>query len=122
MQGMGVILDNIHLRGMLLKFPMEYTTIRARVTNKDCVLKCCSYTYVTAAGLGALLPVSTLGPYGFAYRYGHGAGHNDDSVWDGYRIPISIVGGHALASPKGGGPCSLGTCSNYLIATHLACQ
>ena len=79
-----------------------------------------SIVCVTAAGLGALLPVSTLGPYGVAHWYGPGAGRNNDSVQDGYTIPISTVGTHALTSPKGGGPCSFGT-RNYLIATHLAC-
>ena len=31
----------------------------------------------------------------------------------------TLMGGHALASPKGGGPCSLGT-FNYGVASHLA--
>ena len=31
----------------------------------------------------------------------------------------TLMGGHALASLKGGGPCSLGT-FNYGVASHLA--
>ena len=31
----------------------------------------------------------------------------------------TLMGGHALASPKGGGPCSLGT-FNYRVVSHLA--
>ena len=31
----------------------------------------------------------------------------------------TLMGGHALASPKGGGPCSLGT-FNYGVVSHLA--
>ena len=31
----------------------------------------------------------------------------------------TLMGGHALASPKGGGPCSLGF-FNYGVASHLA--
>ena len=31
----------------------------------------------------------------------------------------TLMGGHTLASPKGGGPCSLGT-FNYRVASHLA--
>ena len=30
-------------------------------------------------------------------------------------------GGHTLTSPKGGGPCSLGTL-NYVVVVHLAYQ
>ena len=33
----------------------------------------------------------------------------------------TLMGRHALASPKGGGPCSLGT-FNYGVASHLAFQ
>ena len=33
----------------------------------------------------------------------------------------TLMGGHALASPKGGGPCSLGT-FNYGVTSHLAFQ
>ena len=32
---------------------------------------------------------------------------------------FTLMGGHALASPKGGRPCSLGT-FNYGVASHLA--
>ena len=32
---------------------------------------------------------------------------------------FTLMGGHALASPKGGGPCSLGT-FNYGVTSHLA--
>ena len=31
----------------------------------------------------------------------------------------TLMGGHTLASPKGGGPCSLGT-FNYGVTSHLA--
>ena len=62
-----------------------------------------------------------FGLYGVEHRMGKGAGHNDDTVRDGYRILTYRTGGHALASPKGGGSCPLSTCS-YLFATHLACQ
>ena len=33
----------------------------------------------------------------------------------------TLMGGHALASPKGGRPCSLST-FNYRVASHLAFQ
>ena len=33
----------------------------------------------------------------------------------------TLMGGHALASPKGGRPCSLGT-FNYGVMSHLAFQ
>ena len=61
-----------------------------------------------AAGSGALLPITTFG----RTVSDTGTGRTDrdnDSVRDGYRILISRVGGHALASPEGGGPCPLGT-------------
>ena len=34
---------------------------------------------------------------------------------------FTLMGGHTLASPKGGGPCSLGT-FNYGVVSHLAFQ
>ena len=34
-------------------------------------------------------------------------------------ISLLLLGGHALTSPEGGGPCSLGT-FNYRVAGHLA--
>ena len=71
------------------------------------------YTSVTAAGFGALLPGTTLGRTVFDTGTGR-AGHNDDSVRDGVRILIYQVGGHALASLEGGGPCPLGT--HYLLS------
>ena len=83
---------------------------------------------VTAAGFDAVLPVTTLGSYVVVHLYGQGAGRNDDSVWDGFRILTSRMGGHALASPKGGGPCSLTekrmvlhSCYGPFIVTVMSC-
>ena len=65
-------------------------------------------TYVTASGFGVLLPGTTLGRTVSDTSTGE-VGRNDDLVRDGFRILIYQVGGHALASPEGGGPCPLGT-------------
>ena len=73
----------------------------------------------TAAACGPIQPMSTLAWSGLLHQSRYKAGCNDDSVQDGYRILLLQVGGYALASPKGGGPCSLST-RNYLVALHLA--
>ena len=57
-----------------------------------CARTCaCTYmhTCVTPAGLGALLPVLTLGCTVSDTGMGR-KGRNDDSVWDGYRILLLI--------------------------------
>ena len=67
-----------------------------------------NYPCVTAVGSGALLSVTTFGRT--VSDTGTGKTDRDDnSVRDGYRILISQVGRHALASPEDGGPCPLGT-------------
>ena len=78
-----------------------------------------SKPYVMAAGGGPVIPVSTFMWAGVSNWPVYMFGHYGDSVWDGYRILLLIEGGHALTSPKGGGPCSLGTL-NYGVAGHLA--
>ena len=50
---------------------------------------------------------------------GYVVGHYRDSVWDGYRILLILVGRHVLTSPKGGGSCPLGI-FNYEVIRHLA--
>ena len=52
------------------------------------------------------------------HRSGYVLGRYGDSVRDDYRI-LFTWGGHALTSPKGGRPCSLGTL-NHVVAGHLA--
>ena len=61
-----------------------------------------------AAGFGDILPVTTLGCMVSDIGTDR-VGRNDDLVQHGFRILISQVGRHTLASPKGGGSCSLGT-------------
>ena len=63
-------------------------------------------------GLRCATSRNVFGPYLFVTGTDK-AGRNDDSVPDGVRILIYRVGGHALASPEGGGSCSLGT--HYLL-------
>ena len=50
---------------------------------------------------------------------GYVVGHYRDSVWDGYRILLILVGRHVLTSLKGVGSCPLGT-FNYEVSRHLA--
>ena len=50
--------------------------------------------------LGVILPVMVLG-HTVSHTGTGRAGRNDDSVQDGFRILISLVGGHALTSLKG---------------------
>ena len=66
-----------------------------------------------AMGSGTILPVVTLGRT-VSDTGTDRTGRSDDSVRDGFRILIYQVGGHALASPEGGGPCPLGT--HYLLS------
>ena len=47
------------------------------------------------------------------------AGHCCDSVLDGYRILLILVGRHTLAPLEGGGPCPI-SALNYGVAGHLA--
>ena len=78
-----------------------------------------SRTYVTPAGCGKVIPVITfvlasdvhqpVYASGLLRRLGLGWLQNTIYTW----------GGHALTSPKGGGPCPLGT-FNYKVAGHLA--
>ena len=76
------------------------------------------YIICHGCGLSALLPITTFGRTVSSTGTGR-ADRNDDSVRDGCRILISRMGGHALASPAGGGSCPLGT--HYLLGlTHLA--
>ena len=72
--------------------------------------------YVTAAGCGPVIPVIIFMLAGDVHRPVYMSGRYGDSVQDGYRI---LGGGHALTSPKGGGPCPLSTL-NYKVAGHLA--
>ena len=74
--------------------------------------------YVTAVGCGPVIPVLTFVLTGDVHWSVYMLGHYGNSVRDGYRI-LFYLGGHALASPKGGRPCSLGTL-NYVVARHLA--
>ena len=79
-----------------------------------------AFTYVTAAGLRAGNTQSTF------VLAGDGSGRCMHRVVMATLSSVTVMntistlmGGHALASPKGGGPCSLGT-FNYGVASHLA--
>ena len=77
--------------------------------------------YVTAAGCRPVIPVITFVLAGDIHRPVYALGRYGNSVWDGYRILFILGGGHALTSPKGDGPCPLGTL-NYEVVGHLAYQ
>ena len=72
-----------------------------------------------AAGCRPVIPVITFVLAGDIYRPVYALGRYGDSVRDGYRILFILGGRHTLTSPKGGGPCPLGTL-NYKVAGHLA--
>ena len=79
-------------------------------------LKLCTINVATichGCGLRCATSRNDFGPYLFVTGTDR-AGRNDDTVRDGVRILIYRVGGHALASPEGGGSCSLGT--HYLLS------
>ena len=78
-------------------------------------------TYDTAGGGGPVIPISTFVWASVGNRPEYASGRYSNSVWDGYRILLLVRGGHALTSPKGGGPCPLGTL-NYGVAGNLAYQ
>ena len=75
--------------------------------------------YVTAVGCGLVIPVSTFVWAGVSDWPGYTSGRYGDSIRDGYRILLLLLGGYALTSPKGGGPCPLSTL-NYGVTRHLA--
>ena len=52
------------------------------------------------------------------YAAGH---HSTRSITVINTISLLLLGGHALTSPEGGGPCSLGT-FDYGVVGHLAFQ
>ena len=76
--------------------------------------------YVTAAGLRAgntrftfVLARVGSGPVYMSGHYGNLVFRYGDEYY------FTLIGRHALASPKGGGPCSLGTFT-YGVTSHLA--
>ena len=74
-----------------------------------------------AAGCGPVIPVITFVLASDVHWPVYALGCYSDSVKDGYRILFILGGGHALTSPKGGGPWPLGTL-NYKVTGHLAYQ
>ena len=89
---------------------------------KDCITCFLNFICVTAAGWRASNTQFTFVPARV------GSGRCTHWVITATRSSImvmntisTLMGRHALASPKGGGPCSLGT-FNYGVASHLAFQ
>ena len=96
-------------------------TTAALTTLKSCLKVNDNYlTYVTAAGWRA-------GNTRFTFVLaGVGSDQCTHRIVTATRSSVmvmntisTLMGGHALASPKGGGPCSLST-FNYGVASHLA--
>ena len=98
---------------------IEYCTKDQSIKEMSKMLKI-HYTYVTAVGLQA-------GNTWFTFVLARvGSNRCMRQVIMATRSSVmvmntifTLMGGHALASPKGGGPCSLGT-FNYGVASHLA--
>ena len=77
-----------------------------------------SITYVTAAGLRASNTQSTF--VSELVRPWYAAGHHGTwSIIVMNTISLLLLGGHALTSLEGGGPCLLGT-FDYGVVGHLA--
>ena len=78
------------------------------------------YTYMSRLrACGPVIPgILSLQPESVRpwYVAGH---HGTRSVTVMNTISLLLLGGHALTSPEGGGPCSLGT-FDYGVVGHLA--